>query len=82
MGQLENRRFGGSLDHGRGSECLCASPGCPATVVMFVSDFRKEFYEVVQNQVIPAPPLSLDPEAFSRGSDEGERPWEDGRGPG
>lgn len=47
-------------------------------MVMFVSDFRKEFYEVVQNQVTPP---SLDPEAFSRGRDEGERPWEDGRGP-
>lgn len=47
-------------------------------MVMFVSDFRKEFYEVVQNQVTPF----LDPEAFSRGRDEGERPREDGRGPG
>ncbi|XP_042765901.1 cell division control protein 45 homolog isoform X2 [Panthera leo] len=27
-----------------------ASSGCPAAVAMFVSDFRKEFYEVVQNQ--------------------------------
>lgn len=27
------------------------SSECLAAVVMFVSDFRKEFYEVVQNQV-------------------------------
>lgn len=36
---------------------------CLAAVAMFVSDFRKEFYEVLQSQVKP----SLGPEAWGKG---------------
>lgn len=36
---------------------------CLAAVAMFVSDFRKEFYEVLQSQVKPF----LSPEAWGKG---------------
>ncbi|XP_077016458.1 cell division control protein 45 homolog isoform X2 [Tamandua tetradactyla] len=42
--------FGGSLDRRWSQQRPGASAGRPAAVAMFVSDFRKEFYELVQNQ--------------------------------
>lgn len=44
---------------------------------MFVSDFRKEFYEVVQSQVTPN--LGSPPRPCWWGRDEEERPWVTGR---
>lgn len=45
----------GVLRNSGAVRCLRASSRYPAVVAMFVTDFRKEFYELLHNQVTPIP---------------------------